>query len=532
MKRILFVVMVLGWWPCLGLAQATYISQSGAGDQSGTTDCTHAKPVSYFNTVANWTLTPTGTQIGPSVTVHLCGTFTGALNANMLTAQGSGTSGHPIVIIADPGAVFTSPAWSYPNTGGGAINLNNFSFITLDGGTNGLIKNTADGEGLLTQQNTGAINVGNGSNITVQNWHISNLFIGLGNGTAPCQTVSPPQYESVAISFGTGNNLLAFNNTIDHSRVGIITNFGNAQSNVEYSHNLLSFVQHGLYGGGGATANINGLTVHDNEIQGGAYLWDSGVPNCYHHDPIHFFLTTAGAVSTNVLIYNNYIHGLFSNDPVTNASHMTAMIFLESLGPGALVFNNVMELDAGTNQRNSPTNGAIFAKGSGTPSVSSANAGMYNNTIVTLNGGGWPAEFLSNVGGIFKNNIAQGFSSGVYTPDSESTTTQFCNFNNSTGVVGNNWGAFDSLAGWQSHGQDLNTTFTNPNLNAATFVPQSPSPVIATGTNLTSLGITALNSDKNGSPRGSGAWTMGAFNSSGGVVVKPNPPVNVLATPN
>src|SRR5438132_776393 len=77
--------------------------------------------------------------------VHLCGTFTGTLNSTMLTAQGSGASGNPVTLLFETNANFTSPAWNSPN---GAINIGGRNFITIDGGTNGIIQNTANGTNL------------------------------------------------------------------------------------------------------------------------------------------------------------------------------------------------------------------------------------------------------------------------------------------------------------------------------------------------------------------------------------------------
>jgi len=67
------------------------------------------------------------------------------------------------------------------------------------------------------------------------------------------------------------------------------------------------------------------------------------------------------------------------------------------------------------------------------------------------------------------------------------------------------------------------------NINLSTGVPNSGSPVIGAGTNLTSLGISALNADRNGNPRpSSGAWDIGAFNSGASVTTtKPSPPTGL-----
>ena len=61
--------------------------------------------------------------------------------------QGSGTSGNPITILFQPNAVMTSPAW--PSSG--AINVGGNGYITVDGGSNGIIQDTANGDALANQ---------------------------------------------------------------------------------------------------------------------------------------------------------------------------------------------------------------------------------------------------------------------------------------------------------------------------------------------------------------------------------------------
>jgi hypothetical protein len=490
-----------------------YVAAASAGANNGTS-CANARI--YTSLVAG--------DYVPDNVIHLCGTITGAVGATGIPIQGSGTSGHPITILFETNAILTSPAWGYSSNNAAAIFNNGFSYITIDGGTNGLIRDTANGSGLANGITSTGVYGGTGTNVTVKNLTISNLFVAIPGLGLSCVT------DSTGIEMD-GSNQLVTNNKIDHSRIGIHSNLGPAIVNIEWANNTLSFVQHGLYaiGGGGASINLNGLKIHDNDIGGGAYLWDSGSNNCFHHDPIHLSLTQAGQVTSNVKVYNNYIHGLWSNDQTGYPqTHMTAMIFIEALGPGTLVFNNVLELDAGA--LNYCSNGCIFMKGSATFSVSSSNTGVYNNTIVSNNGGTFPGEFLAGTGGQFKNNIVKGFNSGLYTPDSEATTTQASDYNDVFGVVGNLWGNHDSLAGWQSHSQDVtgHSVFTDPNINISTYIPNAGSPAINTGTNLTSLGIAELNADKNGGGRpATGNWTMGALNFSS---VVPATPTGVTVT--
>lgn len=75
-------------------ANNVYISQTGGGNGSS---CSSPLAVSYFNTAGDWTsASPSGTQIGPGTTVHLCGTIT-----EEIFVGGSGVSGNPITIQFD-----------------------------------------------------------------------------------------------------------------------------------------------------------------------------------------------------------------------------------------------------------------------------------------------------------------------------------------------------------------------------------------------------------------------------------------------
>jgi hypothetical protein len=84
--------------------------------------------------------------------------------------------------------------------------------------------------------------------------------------------------------------------------------------------------------------------------------------------------------------------------------------------------------------------------------------------------------------------------------------------------AGYNGGFYDTLASWRTAlggcpgtNHECNSIATNPNLNSD-YTPKSNSPTVGAGVNLTSLGITALNSDKNGIARpATGAWDIGAM---------------------
>jgi hypothetical protein len=89
-SRILLVLLLLAVVTSMASASNIYVAQSGQGANSGA-DCADALPATFFNSSANWG--SGGGQIGPGVTVHLCGTI-----STNLTFQGNGANGNPVVL--------------------------------------------------------------------------------------------------------------------------------------------------------------------------------------------------------------------------------------------------------------------------------------------------------------------------------------------------------------------------------------------------------------------------------------------------
>ena len=162
--------------------------------------------------------------LNPDDIVVLCGTITTSLNSTFLTVSNSGTSGHPITIRFDLNAVLQSPAFH----ANGAIDCAGKSFITVDGGTNGVIQNTANGDQLANQVNSEGINSSSSpcSNMIVQNLAVHNIYMkiqGLSPGDMSCGTghnLSCPLDDSGCLNF-IGASSLVTKNTLDNCATGI-----------------------------------------------------------------------------------------------------------------------------------------------------------------------------------------------------------------------------------------------------------------------------------------------------------------------
>jgi hypothetical protein len=512
-NKILMVLIGVLLWAPFGFAKDIYVAHNSAGAINGA-DCTNAYSATWFNSSANWG--SAATQINPGDTVHLCGSFAGTAGNTMLSVQGSGVAGRPITVLFETNAVLTAPYWPYAT---GAISCNNHAYITIDGGSNGLIQNTADGTALAYQQNSKGVDGGGTgcTNFTVKNLRISNLYI-----RTPLSTTDATDTAGISL---IANNSIATKNTIDHSRVGIGLSFSNT-SNGEISFNTETFVEHGItVGDTNNNSTLTGIKIHDNDLGGGAYLWDSGSANMWHHDPIHVFAVHSGSTTSGVQIYNNYVHGSWGNDQgykaTSGGTHITAALFIETIGSGAQIFNNVIALIGPLNQTD---NGFIFLKGSGTVGQQSANARIYNNTLVSDNEG-QGIGFSSNSGHDIRNNLMSGLAYAIYTPPGSSVATS--DYNDFFGAT--NYGNFNTLSGWQGLGFDTHSKTTDPKLDS-NFNLQSTSTILGLGVNLTSLGISSLNTDMQGAVRpASGPWDFGAFAHGGTQAARPNPPSGLAA---
>jgi hypothetical protein len=510
-KILMFVIGALLWAP-FSFSKNIYVAEQSVGASNGT-DCTNAYSVTWFNNSSNWG--NSSTQITPGDIVHLCGTFTGTAGSTMLNVQGAGTLGRPITILFEPNAVLTAPYWSQMK---GAISCNNHAYITIDGGSNGLIQNTANGTSLTYQQQTKGVDGGGSgcSNFTVQNLQVSNLYIRTEGSTTD-------SVDTTAIGV-SGSNALVTHNAIDHSRVGVGMNFCGT-SNLEISYNAETFVEHGItVGDSNTSCALIGAKIHDNDLGGGAYLWDSGSSNMWHHDPIHIFTVHTGSTTSGVQIYNNYIHGTWGNDQgykaTSGGTHITAGIFIETIGPGVQVFNNRIVFLGPLTQT---SNGFIFLKGSSTAAQASSNAHVYNNVLVSDNEG-IGIGLSTNSGHDVRNNIFANIKYAIYCPPGSSLAVS--NYNIFFGAV--NWGNFSTWSSWQGSGFDVHSKLSDPKLDS-NYKPQSGSSAIGAASNLASLGINALTIDTIGASRpASGAWDAGAY-VYGAQTAGPLPPTGITA---
>lgn len=470
-------------------ANDVYIAAASAGGNTGV-DCANAKPLTYFNSAGNWSGSPTGIQIGPDTTAHLCGTFTGSTGAdNYIQMQGSGTSGHNMIVKWETGAIVQAPYFAAAH---GGIDGNAKSFITLDGGTNGILQNTANGTSLTNQQQSQLIQCSGCSGWTIKNLHIGPVYVHTGTGSDGGSTYG--------INFqGGSNNTFGPSNTITDADNGILYGFGANVSGIRITGNTFTADNQSAQVGNTAAFTLTDFSFDANDCSG----WANWANAAFHHNCLHTFtVSTAGKITGNFLVYNNFAHGTIGNSA-------TSYFFFENntggTSDGPVFFNNVLNHDVTTD---AAPNGLIYGQMNG--------GQIYNNTI--LDGGatgspnGWNCLDLAASAWTLKNNIFKGCNVYIYLEGSNTFTAT--DYNEYFGGPPN-WdyqGVFKTtFATWKTACScDANGNTSDPHLNGS-FQPVATSGAIGAGVDLSGLSITALNSDKNGNAR-SAPWTIGALN--------------------
>lgn len=514
MRRSIRFIPIILLLTCAVAAKANdvYIAQSASGSDNGSS-CANAFPYSYFNASGNWTSgVAGGAQIGPGTTVHVCGTITVAAGANALTFQGSGTNGNPITLKFEAGAILQSPYFSKSGYG---INGSGGQWIVIDGGTNGIIQNTANGTNLTYQQPSTLVG-GFGSNFTVKNLSFLNVYqhvINDSNGGG-----------AWGLSLSDESNVtVGSNNTFTFCDVCIMGDWGSSSaSNWTIQGNSFAHsnqdIQFGFYPAG----TFSNLYIHDNTATDWVNWDDPG--NDFHHNFVHLFTNLPGAnLAGDIWIYNNQAVGDIG-------AHSTSLIFLENNNGGsggtmspAYIFNNVFS----KTNANVPTSSGLIAP-------MQNNGFILNNTISDAGGTGGNAYncvHIYGTGWTIENNILVGCGTYVYQQGSSITA----NNNVYYGAASPQWisqSTWDtSLASWQSTCRcDAASMTTDPKLSSS-FRLQAGSVAISLGMNLASLGITPLNSDKAGQPRPpAGAWAAGAYSTASVGSVGPGVPTGLTGT--
>ena len=434
-----------------------YIAQTASGLGNGDS-CANATAISYYT--GSWS-----GKVSAGDTVHLCGTLT-----STLAIGASGSSGSPITVKLESGAKFSKPTWGTESEV--AISASGKSYITIDGGTNGIIENTANGDSLANQQASQAINISGGAHWEIKNLTIQNLYVHDYNN------------DSYIRSYGVRaldcSNIYVHNNTINNAYYGISigTSGGNVSSVSVYANTISACSTAIVTALGNSGTALDDVRIYSNDVTMGLNWYDT--PDSNHIDGIHVWgaYNTSDQV-TNLKIYQNYIHGDCSG-------HSTSPIYLEYDVISPLIYNNII-----TSTTNKPTNGYIAIKTQSTTPASTAK--IYNNTIIGISAGnGINLDVNANTTASIKNNIFANLMAGIYEPNNAATFNSDYNDFYNCSYVGWKTSSSSTLAKWQSAtGGDLNSITSNPQLTESYTLPPG-SPAIDKGTNLSSIFTTDI----------------------------------------
>jgi parallel beta-helix repeat protein len=519
-------------------ASDIYFAPNAAGANNGTS-CANA--YAYNDGAHGWNQSA---QQAPGNNLHVCsGTYTFAAGATIISAVNAGTSSSPITWIADQGAVMMQAPYF---SGSGAIAAGN-SYWVFNGANNLTAENTLNGTAGAAcvggpcsfQQSSYFVRV-SANNVTIENMQLLHTYVHVPNnpsGDSCCSTL----YGIYSLG---NNNVTISGNTLSGNRVAL-TVWG---SNLVISHNTMTDNSAAWwFGSGSATSNV---LFHDNSMTNVANWMNGG----FHLEFVHLF-TFSGAV-TGAQIYNNY----FGDDGANCCG--TAKLYHEGSSNGEMIFNNFFVSNDGV----SYLPGIEFETETSGGGFSHVNPTIVNNTFsggAVLTAGNTDFFYDTGVSGLtWQNNVALGGKTIVSfgSPGYASGGANYNLYENTSADMGATpfgspcgGSGCATLPAWQAalpsgSGQDLASVFdtmASLKISASTGSLSTGSLAIGAGTNLTSLGIAALNT---GAPEtfgaggscgtgclarpASGAWDIGAFPFSAATSSGPNPPTGLTAAVN
>jgi len=369
----------------------------------------------------------------------------------------------------------------------------NRSYITVDGGSNGLIQNTANGDGLGNQRDSEAIEASSCNSCTIQNLSIQNVYVHPANGTG-----SIDQTQMRCISF-SGSNWNIKNNTMHDVGWCLFQAYKNGDTNTTISGNNIYNFDHGWML---ATSSANSYTnafFHDNQVHDTA-AWDaSGCP--YHHDGIHTFGTNGSSMS-GIYVYNNYFYGNWGTCP-------TGFVFVEG---GASSTPSHMQSSGWWNNVAIVNTASPIVNTNGWVDIASGESGsqyVFSNTIIGPNNSDNTLCIgMQGLSGLtFEGNTVNNCGDPVGISSSHLVAVDY-NFYGTSCGNGNNcfiWnGAFTgSFTSWKAaSASDSHAVHSMTPLLNADGSPQSGSPTIQQGVNLSSLATGILASLADDTDRG------------------------------
>lgn len=533
-RNPLLAVIFVFAFSALGFSTTRYVAQS-AGTFNGGTACNGQTAI----TLATWN----NLTLNPGDLTWVCGTITvpGTGGTGFNFGSNKGTSGNPLILRFDTGAVVQSAAFSGSGgaTPAGGITLGTGnSYIVVDGNNlAGTVQNTANGSNLTYQLGSAGVSGFGCNGCTIQNLNIDNIYVNVTGNSAigDSSTVR-------AIDF-SGSNWTISGNVI-HDCGWCIVDFGNnGDTNITVSGNNVYNLAHGYALAPGTGAALTNIFLTGNQFHDSAN-W--GAPGCFAHVDtlIHVFGNATSSVN-NLFVSNNYVYNPTGTCP-------TGFVFVEGGGSStpahlqnSFWWNNVFIVDPSDPTDLSQGWVGIFAGDSGVQQFISntiiGNNGTDNTSCAAFSG----ESGFNNMSALtFKNNViapcGNPISIGVSGYGVNLAAADY-NFYGQYGMNAFTWqsSSKDSFSAWKAAcACDAHSVQNNNSGLNSDGSPQSGSPVIGAGVNLSSMANGSMASLQNDTSKGStrtpvprppnGAWDIGAYAFGD----PPAPPTNLAATVN
>lgn len=502
-----------------------YIAQSSAGAASGA-GCADARAVSSL---------VTGDFSSP-VTIHLCGIISGSGSTG---ATGINIQGDSVTILFELGAVLANPQW------GAAILSTGHSNITIDGGGNGIIENTAAGSGgasciagscsvhdpscSANANVCSLIDINGGSNIEIKNVNLASSYVHFGTGG------DGDNVDAVYSEPTTTSNLSVHDNKFAHGHAQVLISYcGLTGTNQIYSNVMVDQVWGVAVGDDNNDCSAANVQVYFNDISGfeawaGPNLGDNG----FHQDGVFFYSTNPNtAITGNSFINANYIHGAMTNPStahiyISNSSGLMVTI---------LIVNNLLVAPPNDIGHSGQDMEAMIVLGFGAVAEVDLNTIVSTNPCIdTRNSSSAVAHFRLNIcSGI---SASQPMYNGYLDDNSQSLAGKvdyndyFFLRNGAEWQIGDAGSNYASLSAWQGGcGCDAHSVLADPKLSP-TYTLQAGSAAIALGPAIT--GFPQFADDKNGTARTGSNFDAGAFVFvGGGTSTRPLAPSSVTTVVN